>query len=130
MKYTIGVAMLAAVAILAVGACRSGGGGSDSGGNANKGKDLFTSKQCTTCHTLSAVPAAVGVIGPPLNGIATTAASRVPNQTAEVYLRTSMKTPDAFIVPGFPGPPSLMVLPVPVTDAEINDLVAFLLTQK
>jgi hypothetical protein len=48
--------------------------------------------------------------------------------SAEDYLRESIKDPNAFIVPGQQSP-SLMVLPVPVSDREIDDLVAFLLTQ-
>ena len=121
---------------LALTACGGGGGGGGGGasggggaGNADRGKTLFTEKQCTTCHLLASVPGATGTIGPPLAGIANTAATRKPGVTAEAYLRESMKEPNAFVVPG-QASPSLMVLPVPVSDAEITDLVAFLMTQR
>lgn len=130
MKTTYGLAMLVAAAALTLSACGGGGGaGGGGGGNAAKGKDLFTSKQCITCHTLAAVPGAVGIIGPNLNKIGTDAATRKPGVTAEAYIRESIKDPNAFIAPGFTAP-SLMIPPVPVSDPEITDLVAFLITQK
>lgn len=131
MKTAHGLAMLAAAAALTLSACGGGGGAAGGGGNAARGKDLFTSKQCLTCHAMAAVPASASAsIGPKLDGIATAAATRKPAMTAEAYLRESLKDPNAFISPGFTGPPSLMVLPLPVNDAEISDLVAFLMTQK
>lgn len=132
MKTIYGLAMLATAAALTLTACGGGGSaGGGGGGNAAKGKDLFTSKQCITCHALAAVPAsASAAIGPKLDGIGTAAATRKPGMTAEAYIRESLKDPNAFISPGFTGPPSLMVLPLPVNDAEISDLVAFLISQK
>jgi cytochrome c2 len=116
---------------LALTACGGGGGasggGGGGGGNADRGKTLFTEKQCITCHKVPGIAAATGVIGPDLAGIGTRAATQKPNTTAEAYLRESLKEPNAFVVPGQQSP-SLMVLPVPVSDAEITDLVAFLLT--
>ena len=125
------LAFVLPVLMVALSACGGGGGGTAAGGggNAAKGKDLFTSKQCITCHTLAGVTGAVGTIGPPLNGIGSTAASRKSGMTADAYIRESIKTPDAFIVDGFTKP-SLMILPVAVTDAEITDLAAFLVSQK
>ena len=109
--------------------CSPGGGGTPAG-DATKGRALFESKQCITCHALSSVPTAQGTIGPPLNGIAKIAAARKPGMTAEAYLRESIKDPGAFLVPPFPAPSAGgMLLPVPVNDQEINDLVAFLLQQ-
>jgi cytochrome c2 len=125
---TLGLSVL----VFALVGCTGGGGGgtSSSGGSgdANKGKTLFTSKQCITCHTLASIPGAVGTIGPNMNGIGTRAGERKPGMAAADYLRESLKTPDAYTVEGYAK--GLMVLPVPVTDAEINDLVAFLLAQK
>jgi cytochrome c551/c552 len=105
------------------------GGSSGGEGNAATGKTLFTSKACITCHTLPAV-GATGSVGPSLEHIAATAATRKPGLTAAQYIDESIKTPDAFVVPGFPAPNAGgMVLPVPVSDQERKDLVAFLLTQ-
>jgi mono/diheme cytochrome c family protein len=117
------------VAILLVGVGCSGGG--PGGGDANRGRQLFISKQCTTCHTIAGIPEATGTIGPDQTHIATVAATRKPGMAADAYIRESIKDPAAFIVPDFPAPSNGgMVLPIPVNDAEINDLVAFLMTQK
>jgi cytochrome c2 len=130
-----GIAFLLMVLTLALTACGGGGGTSggsssgSSGGNADRGKTLMADKQCGTCHTLAAIPSFTGTIGPPLNGIGTTAGSRKPGMAADAYIRESIKDPNAFIVQGYPSP-SPMILPVPVNDAEINDIVAFLVTQK
>ena len=126
------LSLLAGAVALTVVACTGGGGGGGGGtGDANKGKDLFAAKACGTCHTITGIPGAVGVIGPTLNGVATAAATRKPGMSAEAYLRESLKDPAAFVVEGFPAPSAGgMVLPIPVTDGEINDLVAYLLTLK
>ena len=117
-------APLAVLALLMVGCSTSGAAGG--GGPVDNGRALFTSKGCTACHALAAVKA-VGVVGPKLDGIATTAATRKPGMTAEAYIRESIKDAKAFIVPGYVDD---MVLASPASDAEIDDLVAFLLTQK
>lgn len=122
-----GLGVLLVTLVLAVACAPSGGGGA---GDASRGRTLFESKQCVTCHVLASIPNATGTIGPSLNGIGTTAATRKPGMAAEAYMRESIKDPSLFIVPGFAGPPSAMVLPVPVNDQEISDLIAFLLTQK
>jgi cytochrome c2 len=122
--------LLMALALTLV-ACGGGGGGSPASGNADRGKTLVSDKQCITCHKISAIPAsASATIGPPLDGIGNTAATRKSGMAADAYIRESIKDPNAFIVPGFPGPPSPMILPVPVNDNETNDIVAYLLTLK
>jgi hypothetical protein len=73
------------------------------------------------------VEGATGTLGPPLTSIAGTAAVRRGGQTSEAYLREAITRPNAFVVPGFsnpsPMPPGLVAGP------ELDDLVAFLLTQ-
>ncbi len=112
--------------------CRgTGPGPAPGGGNPDKGKVLFQQKSCGTCHTLASVPGASGTIGPDLDGIASRAATREPGKTAEQYIDESIREPAAFVVPGYPAPSQGgMLLPVPVTDDERRDLVAFLMTQK
>ena len=39
------------------------------GGNANAGKLEIRKYGCNSCHTISGVPGARGLVGPPLNGI-------------------------------------------------------------
>ena len=49
-------------------------------------------------------------------------------QTAEAYIRESITHPNAFVVPGFPSPSPMP--PGLVAGQDLNDLVAFLLTQR
>ncbi len=82
---------------------------------------------CTICHSLDPD---VQKAGPSLAGIATRAASRLPGLSAEAYLRQSIMDPNAFIVPGFSGgqmPPTFGTI---LSEAQIQDIVAFLLTLK
>lgn len=98
-------------------------------GNPDNGAKLIMTKTCNTCHTVSKVAGAVGTIGPKLDGIATTAATRVKGQDAETYIRHSIEKPADFLVPKYQN---LMpaTLRSTMTDQEYNDLVAFLLTLK
>jgi cytochrome c2 len=130
----LAVALLTIALAASVSACRDKGGGggaaAGTGGNANNGKSLFAAKGCPTCHTLKSVPNATGTIGPDLDGVGSRAGTREQGKSAADYIDESIKTPDAFVVPGYPAPSQGgMILPVPVSDAERKDLVAFLLTQ-
>jgi cytochrome c oxidase subunit 2 len=72
-------------------------------GMANEPTQIFADFGCGGCHTLSTV-GATGIVGPSLDGIGTTAATRVSGLAARDYLEESIVQPDAFIVPGFqPG---------------------------
>jgi ferredoxin len=88
---------------------------------------LGASASCHLCHSLE--PGEV-IVGPSLAGVAGRAAERVPGLNAEDYLRQSMVNPDAYVVEGFP--PGLMIpnLEETLSAAQIDDLVAFLLTLK
>ncbi len=109
-------------------ACGGGGGGAAGPGDANRGKTLFESKACVTCHTLPGVASATGTVGPPLAGIANTAGTRKAGMAAEAYIRESIENPNAFVVPGFPSPSPMP--PGQATGQELADLVAFLLAQR
>jgi hypothetical protein len=88
---------------------------------------VFQEKGCTGCHVLTGVRDAAGTLGPPLTGVGATASVRRSTARAEEYLRESVKSPDAYIVPGYtspsPMPPGL------AAGKDLNDLVAFLLAQ-
>lgn len=104
-----------------------------SGGDPARGRQLYnetalgTNASCRICHSLR--PDVV-VVGPSFAGVASRAATRVPGMTAEEYLRQSILDPDAYIVEGFPSgtaPPNFAEL---LTEEQVDDLVAFLLTFK
>ena len=41
------------------------------GGNAAPGRDVIQFYCCASCHTISGIPGAHGLVGPPLTGVAT-----------------------------------------------------------
>lgn len=92
-----------------------------------KGKGLFVSKMCVTCHSLDGTR----LVGPSMKGIYGRL-SKMTNGTAlyadEAYLTQSIKEPNALHVEGYP--PGGMVLIQPVNDQEIKSIVHYLTTVK
>lgn len=82
---------------------------------------------CATCHSLE--PGVV-LVGPSHAGVATRAETYVSGMSAEEYLRESIINPNAHVVEGFQ--PSVMYQNYgqELTQTEINNLVAYLLTLK
>jgi mono/diheme cytochrome c family protein len=82
---------------------------------------------CANCHTLTDLDH----LGPGFEGIADRAATRVPELSAEEYIRQSIVDPEAYIVEG--NWPEGEVMPTNYAEAyseqDINDLVAFLMTR-
>ena len=92
-------------------------------GDAAKGKTLFISNGCGGCHVYKPAGSA-GKVGPDLDNLAADAqkANQGPPQT---YVANSIKSPGAYVVPGFPDG----VMPSyggQLTDQQVADLVAFL----
>jgi cytochrome c2 len=147
------VALVAMIAMLA--AC---GGGSSapaapaapaaqqpapaSGGNPDTGKALFSQSilagnaGCITCHSLE--PGKV-LVGPSMAGIGTRAATTVPGQTAEEYLRESIVDTNAFLAKGCnANDPQAQCAagimpqdwPQKLSEQQIDDLVAYMLSLK
>ncbi len=79
-----------------VGACpQPAAPGANPGAAASPGQALFVgAAACSSCHTISGV--AQGVLGPPLDGIGSAAANRIPGQSAEDYIRESILEPDVY----------------------------------
>lgn len=149
-KLIILVAILALAAVMT--AC---GGGSSApaapaaqqpapatGSNADNGKALFSQSilagnaGCITCHSLEAGKV---LVGPTMAGIGARAATTVPGQTAEQYLRTSIVDTNAFLAKGCnaSNPEAQCAAgimpqdwPQKLSAQEIDDLVAYLLTLK
>jgi nitric oxide reductase subunit C len=93
-----------------------------------RGRLLFSSPPaiCSTCHALQ--PDVI-VVGPSLAGIASRAGTRMAGMSAEAYIRDSILHPSDFVVPGFPDAMAKN-FGTTLTADQINDLIAFLLTQK
>jgi hypothetical protein len=86
---------------------------------------LGTNASCRICHSLEA---GEDLVGPSFAGIARRAAERVPGLSAEAYLRQSILNPDAYVVPGYPSGLMVPNLGDTLTEGQIEDLVAFLMT--
>ena len=109
--------------------------GSPAAATGNPGLDLFAGRGgCTACHTVEGV--SQGILGPELTNIASVAGSRVPDQSAEEYLRISISDPDAYTAGTADGldqdyQEGLMqatMAGINLTPEEIDTLVEYLLT--
>lgn len=124
------VGVIAALMLAACGGGASSAPAAGAGGDAAAGKALFaqsvigSNPGCITCHALEAGKT---LVGPSMAGIASRAGGTVAGQSAEQYVRQSITEPDAYVVKGFAK--GLMPKPT-LTDKQVNDLVAYLLTLK
>jgi mono/diheme cytochrome c family protein len=135
-KATLFVVVGMIVAALVLAACGGGasqapaGGAAGGAGDAAAGKALFAQSViganpgCITCHSLEAGKT---LVGPSMAGVAGRAGSAVSGQSAEQYLKQSLTEPDAFLAKGFAK--GLMPKPT-LTDKQVSDLVAYMLTLK
>ena len=124
--------ILVVVALLLVGC---GGGGSSSGSDASEGEKLFNSATigsdpgCATCHSLT--PDKV-IIGPSLAGIATDASGDAADRgiTTEAMLKIMITDPNDEVVEGFPADTMPQDFATQLTDQQLNDVIAYLMTLK
>lgn len=91
-----------------------------------RGQVVFVSAGCVACHTVSGLSS--GTIGPVLDGVATRAETRVAGLTAEEYIHESIVDPSAYVVEGYEDGIMPQNFAEILTEEQINDLVAFLLT--
>ena len=101
-----------------------GGGGEVSDDAAAAGEKLFkqtvigAQAGCATCHSLDA---GVVIVGPSLDGV---------GNRSEDFLRESILDPDAKLADGFPAGTMPQVWGDELTDEQVDQLVAFMLTLK
>lgn len=95
-------------------------------GEAAAGEAVFNGNGCQGCHSLEP---GVNSIGPSLDGIATTAATRRPDTPAELYLYESIISPNAYVVEGFPAGIMPQNFQQQLSEQELADLLAFLFAQ-
>lgn len=117
------------LALLALAACgprppdAARGGQLFSGALAMPGGNLA----CIECHPVA--PGEVSqVMGQNLSNIGGRAATTVPGQSAEAYLRAAVVDPDAFLSGGFQEGIHPRAYKDALTDADVADLVAYMLT--
>jgi len=93
---------------------------------ADPGRVVFSDTGCTACHTISGLSTAT--VGPVLDGLASRAGDRVPNLSAEDYIRQSILDPNAYVVSGFESGVMPDNFSEVLSDQQLDDLVNFLLT--
>jgi mono/diheme cytochrome c family protein len=97
-----------------------------------RGMNFFISNGCGGCHTVAGLDGAAGQVGPELTHIATVAAGRVPDQTAEEYIRTSIVNPSAYLVEECPTGPCVNAMPANfgerLSPQELEDILTYLQT--
>ncbi len=86
---------------------------------------LGTNAGCRICHSLE--PSQT-LVGPSFAGLAERAAGRIPGMSAEEYIRQSILEPDAYVVEGFPKGQMIPNLGEILTDQQISDLIAFIMS--
>lgn len=130
MKKHLALVTLVVILGLMLAACGGGGG---SASDVAAGDQLFhqtvigTNAGCVTCHSTEQ---GVTIVGPSLAGIATTAATAEAGKTAEEFIKESIVDPNKVVTQGFN--PNIMpqnwgqVL----SEQQINQLVAYLMTLK
>ena len=91
-----------------------------------RGQAVFLQAGCNACHTISGI--STGNIGPVLDGLVGRAGSTVSELTAEEYIRQSILEPGTYVVEGFADGIMPQTFGTTLTEEQINDLVAFLLT--
>ncbi len=108
---------------VALSACGGGGAGGDD--PAAAGEELFaetiigTQAGCITCHSLSEGEV---IVGPSIAGVG--------SRLSEAELRESILDPNAVLVEGFPANTMPPVWEDELTDEQVDQLVAYMLTLK
>lgn len=107
-------------------AVASGGGG----GNVADGKKVFNqiaSPPCSSCHSIES---GVTLVGPSLANIGSSASTIESGVSAEAYLKQSIVDPNAYVTSGF----SANIMPAnygtQLTEQQINDVAAYLMSLK
>jgi cytochrome c oxidase subunit II len=93
-----------------------------------QGKQIFVQSGCGGCHAMGDANAA-GQVGPSLDDIGTRAATAVPGQSAEEYIRIAIVQPAEHVVSGYqPIMPGTYA--TTLSEAELNALTQYLLAQQ
>ncbi len=132
--------LMMVVLALALVACGGGDSGSDSGATESSGPDVAHGEKlynqttigpasapgCITCHSMEAD---VVLVGPSHHGVGARAGNYEEGVSAEKYLTESIKNPDGHLVDGFAAGIMYQNYADELDQSDIDDLVAFLLTQ-
>lgn len=90
------------------------------------GRVAFVQYGCIGCHAINGLSTAT--TGPALDGVATRAEEREGYESAEDYIRTSILSPSDFVVEGFNDGVMPQNFADLISDTDLENLLAFLLT--
>jgi len=121
-----GGAVLACIALLALGACGLGGEKQSfedaaqlTGGHPHAGRKKAREYGCGSCHTIRGVPGATSMVGPPLTGMG-----------ERMYIAGTLTNTPQHLIRWIQDPPSIdsaTAMPnVGVTEADARDIAAYL----
>ncbi len=94
--------------------------------NPDEGVNIATANGCIGCHSLD--PTAQ-MTGPTWYGVGNTAVSRVPGESPALYLYQSITDSGAFVAPGYPAGIMPAIYGDTLSEQQIADMVAYLLSQ-
>jgi nitric oxide reductase subunit C len=126
-KWTL---FLSLILVLGLVACGGNGGETAGEGDVSAGKTVFEQTAAPACNTCHSLEAGVDLVGPSLANIGAEAGSRVSGQSAEEYLRESVVSPNAHIVEGFGSNLMPQNYGTQLSEQQIDDLVAYMLSLK
>ncbi len=89
------------------------------------GEQVATANACSACHNMQE---GVVQVGPSWYNLANTAATRVEGQSAALYLYTSIVAPNDHVVEGFAANLMPQIYADTLSDAQLADVIAYLLT--
>jgi len=121
---------LVSLLILALLVAACGGGGEGTTADATAGEQVFVQDATPPCNTCHPVEGEANGVGPSLAHIATDAATDKPGMTAEQYIRESITDPDVFVVPDFPAGVMPKTYGQQLSQQQLDNLVAYLLSLK
>lgn len=131
------VLFLSLVLLLSLAACGGSGESASSegeeqpiAGDAAAGKKVFTEVAAPVCSSCHSMDPDTTIIGPSIAGVGSRAGSRVAGKSAEDYLHESIVAPDAFVVDGFAAGLMNQTYGTTLSEQQIADLVAYMLTLK
>jgi mono/diheme cytochrome c family protein len=122
--------LLALILVVGLAACGRESAPAGSEASTDAGEKVFgqvAAPACTSCHALEA---GVTLVGPSLAAIGAEAGSRVSGESAEEYLRKAVAEPNAYLVEGFASGLMPATYAIQLSEQQINDLVAYMLTLK
>ncbi len=115
---------------LTLAACGGDGASNGGGGDAAAGKTVFDEVAAPACNTCHSLQPGEDMVGPSLANIGTEAGDRVSGQSAEEYLRKSVTDPNAHVVEGYNANIMPSTYANQLSEEQIDDLVAYMLTLK